>query len=126
MTSKLFIIFGFVFLSACKSKSDTKSNNKVDSTQSVLAGQAKEKVHNSGMDDTISIDDNIFLVGDSSKHPEEAISYVAVKFKPYIRFSDFPVDTLESTKKATINYSSNVTARQYKTVITNTYIEEGL
>jgi hypothetical protein len=126
MTSKLFIIFSIVFLFACKNKTETKSNNKVDTTKPAIVGQIKEEVYNSNMRDTIPIDDNIYLVGDSSKHPEKSINYVAVKFKPYIRFSDFPVDTYEAKKKAAINYSSNVTARQFKTIITNTYNNEGL
>ena len=90
------------------------------------SGQIQSGTLKLGGKDTILIDNNIFLVGDSSKHPEEAISYVAVKFKPYIRFSDFLVETFNSRNKVNINYSSNVTARRYKTVITDTYKKKSL
>lgn len=69
---------------------------------------------------------NYIILGDTTKSVKDAINYVALRFKPRVTYNDFKVDTLKFTSKAPIQYSSNRLARQFKTVITETYQQEGL
>ena len=79
----------------------------------------KEIVNKSSDEDTLLKDSNIIIIGDKSKPVEEAIDKIRIRFKPLIRFSDFPVQKYDSQIRASINYSSNPLAKQFKTTITN-------
>lgn len=52
--------------------------------------------------------------------------YAEVKFEPYFSFADFRVIGKYSGKKHPIDYSSNRLAREYRTIITATYKENGV
>jgi len=75
--------------------------------------------------DTIWVTENFIIFGDTTIDRTK-ISYTASKFEPYISFEDYKSNILYKGAKAPINYSSNVTARQFKTRIKETYKEEGL
>lgn len=72
-------------------------------------------------EDTISIDSEVFIIGDKSKIAVNAITNVGIKFKPYIRFSDFEVPIEHEQVKAPIKFSSNPMARQFRTAIREGY-----
>jgi hypothetical protein len=72
-------------------------------------------------EDTISIDSDVFIVGNKSKIASDCISYVGVRFKPYIRFSDFEVPIERSHTKAAIKFSCNSMARLFKSRIKEGY-----
>jgi hypothetical protein len=65
------------------------------------------------------------ITGDSSISSDRIYS-VMIQFEPYISFDDFKVDTIYSGEKAEIDYNSNMIAKEYKTVITQTYKREGV
>jgi hypothetical protein len=72
-------------------------------------------------EDTISIASDVFIIGDKSKIATDSISYVGVRFKPYIRFSDFEVPVERNHTKEPIKFSSNPMARLFKTRIREGY-----
>lgn len=124
MNPKIFLVFLIVVIFSCSKATKNSTNSTTQSD--TLKPKVSNNSDNSYKMDTILKDDNVIILGDTSKHVANAISYVAIRFKPYIRFSDFKVDTLKNAKKAPIQYSSNPTARQFRTVITFIYRNEGL
>ena len=76
--------------------------------------------------DTIKKESNYLVLGDSTELPGAENLLVALKFKPYIYFRDLPATLLNAVSRAPIQYSSNLLACQYRTVITGIYNKEGL
>jgi hypothetical protein len=74
--------------------------------------------------DTVYASDLVKIVGDTSIK-ENKIESILIKFEPFITFKDFGVKLFRGMKAA-INYKSNITAREYRTIITDTYKSTGL
>ncbi|MBC3539395.1 hypothetical protein ACFSC6_17890 [Rufibacter sediminis] len=78
-----------------------------------------------GTSDTIYSSETVKILGDttSAKHK---IDYAYVKFEPFIGFSDFKVDAVYEGKHVPLDYKSNPIAKEFKTIITETYNKEGV
>ena len=72
--------------------------------------------------DTIYSSDQFKVIGDTSSR----IQHVLIKFEPFIYFSDFRAGSVFKGQKALIDYKSNVTAREFRTRITEGYKQDGL
>ena len=116
------IIILVVFISCNTSTSKQGQAALADTLSNKQQDQQNDKPYNSKI---IWSTDNVRIWGDTS-NGKIKIDYTSYKFEPYISFEDFKVDDLFTGKKALINYQSNVTARRYKTRITETYQEQGL
>lgn len=119
LSSLIIIVFIILCFNNCKNSAQT---NKHLSVPSVDTNKKKNIKNDSSSDrDTIFKDENIFVLGNKSDCGEDAISYVAVKFKQYIRFSDFLTKITNNQITAPINYSSNPLSKEFKTAITKAY-----
>lgn len=114
MRHYLSIIVISFFLFSCSGKTSTNTEkNKQDSISLIDTIKAKRMVENKLSSlDTILNEENVIVLGDTSKPVKEAINYIAIKFKPYLRFSDFYSNSVNSNTKATIRYSSNSTGQE--------------
>jgi hypothetical protein len=115
MTCRIPILFPVIllFLSCQPAANKDKQEKPVKDYQKQRSRSSHE--------DTISIDSDVFIIGDKTKIAADSISYVGVRFKPYIRFSDFEVPIENDKEKASIKFSSNPSARMFKTRIREGY-----
>jgi len=124
---KIFLIIAAIFLlSNCGRHNEKKTD--VHHVDSLAAGNEtlKRKQDTSFREDTIYIDSDVFVLGNKYSSDIKRITYVGVKFKPHIFFTDFSVTPVGNQIKAPIKYSSNILARQFKTRITTTYKESNV
>ncbi|UPT68330.1 MAG: hypothetical protein M0D57_06750 [Sphingobacteriales bacterium JAD_PAG50586_3] len=63
---------------------------------------------------------SVLLIGD--KRVENYLNSPLLKFEPYVGFNTFKTKNIYKGPKAKINYKSNKIAREYKTMITQSYI----
>jgi hypothetical protein len=108
------LLLSVLLLFSCKQPTNIEKQPKW------ALGTTTAKLHSSH-EDTISIDSDVFIIGNRFKIATDSISYVGVRFKPYIRFSDFEVQIERNHTKAPIKFSSNPTARMFKTRIREGY-----
>lgn len=114
-----------VLLLACESKpqkqpdssSDTKKNDSIKSQSAPSIKRSQNEW------DTLytSMNNDAIVFGDSITGE---ISYVAIKFEPRVRFSDFSTDTLHQQQVKPLNFNSNRGSKRFKTVIRNAYKKE--
>ena len=110
------------FLFACGNKHRNELTSKTDSLSPTnKSEQQKRKKDQSNNDDTLFKDSNAYVLGNRFDAGDSAISYVGIKFKPHIRFSDFPGKTTSNQIKAPIKRSSNPLAREFRTAINTAY-----
>jgi len=115
---RLFFYFFCAFcLVQCK-ENKTASTKLI--TKKKITNSVKDSIRD---DDTLYIDESVIVIGKKSKPADRAVRYVGVKFKPHIRFGDFPVK-VTSAKKAPLQYNSNPLGTQFKTRITQTYHDD--
>jgi hypothetical protein len=122
---KLLLFFVCVLWTACKQSNKNTADIAKGGNPSATDSN-KHKVIDIPDTDTIFKDPNVIVIGSKLDHGEDAVKYVAVKFNPYIRFSDFTVNVEDGHQKAPIRYSSNPLAKQFKTRITKTYKSTGV
>jgi len=117
---KSVLFFTIILFVACKHKSHQAS-------ASISVHKKKIDVDDTCSNtDTLYKTDHILLIGCKSEPTEYAISYVSLKFKPYIYFSDFEVGVTNRQVKAQIKRSSNPLAQEYRTRISEAYIHDGI
>jgi|SRR6185503_16945701 len=109
-----YLLFSILLIASCKQHPDGKALRKIATvTGAAKSGDSKE--------DTISIDSDVFIIGDKTKIATDSISHVGIRFKPYIRFSDFEVSIESDSAKAPIKFSSNPMARMFRTRVREGY-----
>jgi len=114
------LLFAIIFLFACRHKPR-------EAAASISAHKKKIDVDDSCSNtDTLYKTDHILLIGCKSEPTEYAISYVCLKFKPYIYFNDFKVWVANAPIKAPIKRAGNPLAKEYRTTIKETYNHEGI
>lgn len=124
MTSKINPLFLaiYIFLASCGYKHrDNVSSKDMGVVVADTTAQKRLVKSNSSDEDTLFKDSNAYILGSKSAHGEDAISYVGIRFKPYIRFSDFPAKITNNQIKAPIQSSSNPLAKEYRTAISTAY-----
>jgi len=117
MLSRLTLLFLFSILVFC---SCSHTHSKIAPPYST-----KKVTVDTPNTDTIFKDKRVIVIGSKLDRGEDAVNYVAVKFKPYIRFSDFRATVEDTQKKAPIQFYSNPLAREYRTRIRETYSDQG-
>jgi hypothetical protein len=122
---KLSLLISSIFLVACNNKQNNANNaDRHPDNSSVDTNKKKNNKKDSSSDeDTIFKDTNVYILGNRSRPPEDAISYVAIKFKPYVRFSDFPAKITNNQIRLPIQFSSNPLAKEFRTVIKTAYTQ---
>lgn len=113
----LLCIFSFFLFLSCR---DNTENIKVIAKDSL---KTKEKQNRRWDTLYISSYKEVYVLGDSTT---KQIDYVSTKFEPHILFSDFPAHINSQRKQATINWNSNIEAKEFKTRITETYKNKGV
>lgn len=116
----LLAIFFFVF-NCCSTKTNEDKKVHIDSVlkkthDSILTYQER-------VESVVLKNDNLTIIGDSANLVKNIYS-ILIKFEPYISFDDYKVDTIYNGTISKIDYNSNPIAKEYKTMITQTYIEE--
>lgn len=107
-------IFILVFTS-CNSRTNEKSKTQAQN-QSIKNIPKKETI--------IWNTEHVKISGDSSG--KYSINYASYKFEPYLNFEDYTTPHIYKGNHAVIKLNSHELARQYKTIITETYYKEGL
>lgn len=117
-----FIIFIVIVFIACNSSTEQAKENIVPDTIKENKTIQKNIVKSLPV---IVWAGHLAKVWADTSNGQVKFAYVSQKFQPYISFNDFKVAHLFDSKKAPIKYNSNITARRYKTVITEAYNKEG-
>jgi hypothetical protein len=108
----------------------SEPGKRVASRTVVASAKARKSYLDSGGKpyylDTIDKNESYVVLGDSNERLSAENVRVMLKFKPYITFNDVPARLESLTARAAIRYSSHKWARQYRTVITESYKEKGL
>ncbi|MFM2359027.1 MAG: hypothetical protein RLY16_1020 [Bacteroidota bacterium] len=106
-----------VFYSTFSSCEQTEMVN----TATTKSQDATKKEENRIIDSTVVL----FSTGNvrvySNARLRDSTIYVAERFQPFITFDDYKVHKKYSGKKSPINFQSHPLAREFRTVITNTY-----
>ena len=124
--NKLILIIIFFLILSCKQNKQSnnieKGNSSVHDSVTISFTKDKENIND---EDTlyVSQNNNAFVLGDKYKN---IINYLAIKFEPYIRYTDFPIDIIYKGEKHAIDFSSNPKYKYYKTVISEGYKKGGV
>lgn len=122
---KLGLLLIIIFFVACNNKQNNAVSNKP-----LIRGPLKLKKtikdDSCSYEDTIFKSENMFIIGCKSAPAEDAMQKASIKFKPYIRFTDFTQTVTDSQRKTPIQYSSNAIATEYRSVITKAYNNKGV
>jgi hypothetical protein len=110
---------GFIVFS-CNDRNAAKdgTENKVDSSK-IHSIKTEREIG------TVYRSKEVKVIADTTIDKSK-IYYASVKFEPYLYFKDFKVDQVFKGEKTKINYNSNRLAREFRTVITNGYLEGGV
>lgn len=116
----LFVILYLLFLStSCQNNSSSEAGGSSEVQASDGLGKGEEPPTHSGFG-VIHETENLRVYGDTTVD-QSRISYGSLKFEPYLRFSDFRVNTIEHQKYADLDLTSNKYASMYRTRLKQGY-----
>ena len=105
------LIFLSLILLGCNNQNSSSENTSKDTTTTLTSINKTERRTGAFREPEL-----VKVYGDTSIN-RSRIYYTERKFEPYLSFSAFPAKAELKGKPAKINYSSNKTARRYRTVI---------
>lgn len=117
MTVSISVLIILSFSCRNSSNSERTKIKEVQASES-LANSSEQRSHSSiGV---IHETENLRVYGDTTVG-QSRISYGSLKFEPYLRFSDFRVNTVEHQKYADLDLTSNKYASMYRTRLKQGY-----
>jgi hypothetical protein len=129
LTTILNLIFLTILFACHDSTNDSvaKFKDTISNKASFNEKQKKRIQKDNTKLDTLfkSATDDAFVLGDTSGCNLN-VQYFAIRFQPLIRFNDFKAELSSDGRKAEINYSSNSTARKYRSRISEGYNSKGV
>lgn len=116
----VFVVLCLLLLStSCQTRSSSEAGGSSEMQASDGLGKGEERPSRSGFG-VIHETEDLRLYGDTTMG-KSRISYGSLKFEPYLRFSDFRVNTIEHQKYADLDLRSNKYASMYRTRLKQGY-----